>query len=211
MTWFDSFPTAKVGDFTMLVDPRDENIRKHLQDGGVWEPRGTALVEKEFTGGVFVDAGAHWGYYSLLASKKANMVYAFEGSPYNFRYLLLNILINKIDNVVPYPLTLWHETTTLGESFVQGNTGGSSVGKPDGPQIQAVTLDSLDLGPVDFIKVDAEGADGNILKGALKTIATGNPKILVESPPTEFLRGLGYRIKEDVGDGCGPLTYWRRE
>ncbi len=214
MSWFDSFPKAKVGDYTMLVDPADETIRKYLQSEGVWEPLGTELVNQEFTCGTFVDVGAHWGYYTLLAAKKAKMVYAFEANPYNFRYLCLNLLINKVYNVVAYPLALLEEARTVNSDFHLDNTGGGGVGWPapsDKPQIQATTFDSLGLGPVDFIKVDCEGSDSQVIYGMRDTIATYAPKLLIESPPVEFLHGLGYRIAKDVGDTPGPLTYWRRE
>ena len=214
MTWFDSFPKAKVGDYTMLVDPTDENIRKHLQDNGVWEPRGTELVNQEFTCGVFVDVGAHWGYYTLLAAKKAKMVYAFEANPFNFRYLQLNILINKLYNVVAYPLALMDKAGSAKSTFHYTNTGGSPVGWPDdvaSPLIHAAPFDSLGLGQVDFIKVDAEGSDSQVVYGMRDTIASCAPKLLIESPPVGFLHDLNYRQVKDVGDTSGPLSYWERE
>lgn len=210
-SWFDGFPKAKVGDMTMLIDPADKNIGYHLQKEGVWEPRGTELVNREFSGGVFIDIGAHWGYYSLLVAHRAETVYAFEANPINFRYLQLNILINGLNNVKAYPLALWNEATTLQSAPPNENTGGTGVASwESGPRIQAVSLDSLNLGRVDFIKVDAEGSDSNILKGALETIVTYSPKLLVESPPVEFLHNLGYRMEKDVGDGMGPLTFWKK-
>lgn len=214
MSWFDSFPKAKVGDYTMLVDPNDNNIRKQLQEKGVWEPKGTELINREFPCGVFVDAGAHWGYYSLLAASRARVVYAFEANPLNFRYLQLNVLINKVYNVVAWPLALMDKAETVNSDFQQDNTGGSGVKLPTddkNPIIHATSLDSLGLGRVDFIKVDCEGQDSQVLKGAVNTLSLFSPKLLIESPPKEFLDSLGYKLVEDVKDSYGPLSYWRRE
>ena len=214
MSWYSTFKVAKVNGFDMLVDPQDENISNILVNDGAWEKEGTALVEREFGFGTFVDCGAHIGYYTLLAAKTARKVYSFELSPYSFRYLQLNILINQLSNVEAYPLALWDEPAELGSEDTCGNMGGNGVVNPRGDKraIQAVTLDSVIPAnmPVHFIKIDCEGVDGRVLRGANRILHEWSPKLLLESPDREFLKYTGYELKENVSSGQGPLEYWVR-
>jgi FkbM family methyltransferase len=211
----EKFEPAKVGQqwFKMLVDPKDTNIGPVLKSAGVWEEKATAAVVAEFTGGVFVDVGAHWGYYSMLAALKARRVYSFESDPYNFRYLQLNKLLNGFDNITAIPLIAWDETTTLSFSHNAGNTGNSGVPDSlgeDAVRIQAVMLDSiLEQEHVDFIKVDAEGSDERVLKGAKSLLTRCHPKVMVEHAPVDYLNSLGYQMAYDVSSGQGPASIWK--
>jgi len=62
------------------------------------------------------------------------------------------------------------------------NTGHSHVDPHSMGQgkIQMVTLDSLDLGPIDYIKIDCEGYEQNILLGAQHTITHNRPIVVIE-------------------------------
>lgn len=189
--------------FTLIVDKEDTNITPTLRTG-VWEPKSSerlkGLLKK---GDVFVDCGAHWGYYSLFASDLVGvdgLVYSFEPLYSNFIGLCLNVAINHRSNIRVLPFGLWHSSTILpliSERNI-GRTGGSHIYRMgDNPTAVrptlVTTLDSLfPPGSVDFLKVDCEGSDTNILIGATNLLMKGSPKLMVENPPVEFLKALGY-------------------
>ena len=212
MSWYSKFKVAKVNGFDMLVDPQDDNISQILLNDGVWEKAGTEVVKRDLGFGTFVDCGAHIGYYSLLAARTARQVYAFELSPYSFRYLTLNILINHLTNVEAYPLALWDEPDEFGSADSSGNIGGNGIVNPRGGwrAVQAVTLDSMFASgiQIDMIKVDCEETDRKVLRGANRILNEWSPRLLIESPDKEYLTALGYKMQENLYSGQGPLEYW---
>jgi FkbM family methyltransferase len=200
----------------MMTDPHDTNISRLLLTDGVWEANATKLVRKHFNGGDFIDAGAHVGYYSLLAaSMGAKRVYAFEPNPFSFRYLAFNVQLNGFTNVSVYPFALWSETTLLelGTNNLTGNTGNTGVdliGKNPNElyAVQAYALDDV-IDGADFIKVDCEGSDTKVLMGAARILG-GNLTLMLESPPSDWLREIGYEIFVDGGSGQGPASFWHK-
>lgn len=72
---------------------------------------------KRFRGKRIVDAGAHVGLYSLVASTFAKEVVSVEPHPLNFKLLQLNLYRNDVQNVIPINKALWskHETLSLYE------------------------------------------------------------------------------------------------
>lgn len=117
--------------------------------------------------GTVVDAGAHVGIFSVLASQWAERVVALEASPLNVALLRLNVQRNALANVEPRHCALWStSSSSLGFSSA-GHSGGGAVvaGGPAAgasPEpVQAVSLDDLiaELGPIDLLKMDVEGAE----------------------------------------------------
>ncbi len=91
----------------------------------------------------------------------------------------------------------------------QGSSGNSTVAGPG--EIRMLTLDSLDLQDVDFIKVDVEGFEENVLRGGEATLATWRPIVIVEQKRTmaarfglpilgavDFLKSLGYSVAQEI-------------
>lgn len=131
-----------------------------------------------------IDAGAFTGDTSLPLSKITNKnVYAFEPFEDSFRLLEKNIASNDIDNIVPIKKSLGNingeRTLFLSGSNVQGITSDSSIRNYDAELIvEETTLDKyvedngLDVG---LITVDVEGAEMDLLEGAINTIKTQRP------------------------------------
>lgn len=136
-----------------------------------------------------IDVGAHIGWYSVNFAKHAKHVYSFECSPKSFNYLCANIALNKQD----YKVTTFNN----GLSDKNGTTkyyirdpldgGGNGITKFQGDdQIPCIdvpikTLDSYELTDINFIKIDVEGHEKQVLLGASKTIMENNyPSILFE-------------------------------
>lgn len=131
-----------------------------------------------------IDAGAFTGDTSLPLSKITNRnVYAFEPFKESFELLNKNIQDNNIENIIPVNKSLGNitgeRTLYLSGNNKQGITSDSNMRKYDTEiKVQETTIDqyvnenNLDVG---FITVDVEGAEMDLLKGAINTIKTQKP------------------------------------
>jgi len=133
-------------------------------------------------GMIIVDAGAHIGTFTLLASKmvgEQGKIVAIEPQQDSFLQLTKNLEINKIKNVIPINIGL-SDFNGNKDFFVDKESACSSfILNPDRqiiskPSIKVKTLDSIlqeiNIDKVDFFKIDTEGAELEILKGAKQTI-----------------------------------------
>jgi len=157
-----------------------------------------------------LDIGAHHGFYSLLASVKvgpAGRVVAFEPSPREREKLLRNLAVNGYTNVRVEECAL-ADAAGQQELIVVGgiNTGCNSLRRPDVKEptspvaVQVETLDSYlaahPLPPIDFIKLDAEGAELAILKGSQKLLQQ-RPRPVIQCELEEIrTRPWGYHPRE---------------
>lgn len=128
-------------------------------------------------GSVFVDAGAHIGSLTRVALDQGAIVYAFEPSPDSFACLRHNC-----PEAFSFCVALSHEIQIHPFVIDEYNAGASYLSGGKGEQIvvPALTLDSLQLSHVDFIKIDVEGCELRVLKGAAATIVRDKPKLLIE-------------------------------
>ena len=167
-----------------------------------------------------IDIGAHIGMYTVLAAEKVGntgKVIAIEPEPENYKQLLKNIKLNDFRNVIPLNIALFNHEGR--EKLYLSSFSGSHSLSPKEDTISSIevplkTLDNLleelNLKKVDIIKIDAEGAEIPILKGAEKTLkANPNAKIIVASYhyPSEikevcqFLNERGFKtrvLKESI-------------
>jgi len=117
--------------------------------------------------GVFVDVGAYIGSYTLRAAKYCEKVYSFEPNPYSFRLLEMNVRDNNFSNVELYNVALGSD---FGEARLKLSFGSSSISDEGEYKVRVIPLDSLRLKRVDLMKVDVEGYEVNVLKGAESTL-----------------------------------------
>lgn len=129
------------------------------------------------TGGLMVDVGANYGYYSCIwaAANSKNRVIAFEASPRNFSELKLNLINNALDDRVDVQQTAVGKERgsfpfTLGPEE-QSSWGGLLVEQEKGAiEVPVVTLDeffsSRQDDCIEVLKIDVEGADTWVLQGA---------------------------------------------
>jgi FkbM family methyltransferase len=114
--------------------------------------------------GTVIDAGAHVGLWSLVASRTAERVIALEPDPVNNRVLQLNRELNRAENIECHAAALWTEDGTV--AFQSGwNTTGGSVASDGDRRVQARSLDSLiaEYGDIDVLKIDVEGAELEVI------------------------------------------------
>lgn len=187
-------------------------LLRELELHGSWEPAITAILRRHVPrDGVFVDVGANIGYYALLASAwvgDAGRVVAFEPLAETFARLLRHIEINGAKNIVPLRLACAASAGTRRMlSFADSGWSHLSIGGTEGEQVEATTVDdtveSLDLARVDVIKIDVEGADFDVLRGARRTLERFRPTVLME---THHLHRFGATV-EMVCDFLRPLGY----
>ncbi len=174
---------------------------------GTYEPEQTSLfAELVKPGDVVYDIGAHYGYYTLLASKlvgKSGKVIAFEPSPANLARLYRHIQLNHRGNVQVLELAVSdHEGTARFETRT-----GSGVGHlaADGPlEVKLTALDLRhDLPTPNVMKIDVEGAEVGVLEGAKSLLQCARPVIFLslhgddlKKTCTDMLAGYGYTFKQ---------------
>lgn len=136
------------------------------------------LVQQAKKGGVMVDVGANYGYYTCLwaAQNPNNKVIAFEASPPNVAPLINNVTKNGLNSqVTVLPMAAGKEKGemkfSLGGHADQTGWGGFTIMDDDGADV--VPVDTLDaysekynIDKIDLLKIDTEGADTWVLYGA---------------------------------------------
>jgi FkbM family methyltransferase len=149
----------------------------------------------------FVDVGANVGGYSLRAASWDMKVYAFEPNPDNLFLLRRNIEINKVSvEVLPFALG-----SRAGKARLAPNGGVSRIVKNEGVEVEMRTLDSFDLPGADLLKVDVEGYELEVIRGAKKTLEKYHPVVVIEmhywagaeseAELFQILQGLGYKLE----------------
>jgi len=182
-----------------------------LSHGGWWLARNDALSDAVFArifdgpdvkflerfleeATTVIDIGAHLGFYTLLMSSMVGTqghVLAFEPSPREFRHLKTHIRINERTNVRAENVAMADRSGRM-ELFVADVpwTTGNSLRPPRADRVHPVTvpvvtldeyLSEKDIQEVDLIKLDAEGAELKILRGAVGLLSRSRrPLILCE-------------------------------
>jgi FkbM family methyltransferase len=152
---------------------------------------------------IIVEGGVYVGLHTLRFSQLAfeGHIYSFEASERNYQLANNTLIDNNINNVTLYHQALYSENKEifLSESWTPDQDSVTDV--PTNKKIQAVTIDSLQIPKVDFIKLDIEGGELDALKGAIDTINRCQPIITFEylkhldhSSPIPFLKENNYNV-----------------
>jgi len=123
---------------------------------------------------VAVDIGAHCGLWSMQMARKFDRVIAFEPLDRHIECFKKNV-----EGIELHQLCLGDRRGSCDIKVVETLSGRSHVNGEDGDYLMA-KLDNMELETVDFIKVDAEGYELFILKGAEKTLLRCRPCVIVE-------------------------------
>ncbi len=200
----------KIQGSKMLLDLNDLGISRELALYGVHEKNSTAEVKRIITPGMrILEVGANVGYYALLETKLAGpsgRLYAIEPSPYNFETLKKNIAYNEIRNAYLHQAA-FGEKNSKTIFYVYDKSNLSSFIKRDDMgmectevEVDVITLDDfLSNKEVDFIRMDVEGYEKEILKGSEKALAEGRrPKYFFIEVHSELLHKKGSSAREIV-------------
>jgi FkbM family methyltransferase len=176
---------------TLALAPERHGISKLLfafRDG--YDPDLSLLPTLLAPGSIAVDVGANIGVYSLLCSRlvgATGQVYAFEPARATVAQLRLNIDLNSAANVHIEPSAVADRSSTSRLYHHRDSSRNSLAFRASAAfeEIRTTTLDSffadIDAPRLDFIKVDVEGAEELVFRGALRTIERFRPSILFES------------------------------
>jgi FkbM family methyltransferase len=202
----------RAGGLTFQCDLGDV-IARDVCLTGVYEPQETELVTMILEPGMtFVDVGAHWGYFTLIAAARvglAGTVISLEPDPRSFARLRVNVDHNGLCRVHTLPVAAADVEATValrGYEAGEENSGLSRV-VPDGPatattfQVCARTLDGitreLRVDHVDLMKMDIEGGEATAIAGMRRLLAHGSVRRLLLELHPRALAEIGLTV-EDV-------------
>lgn len=194
---------CRVGPVELFADAADAAVTPGLRSG-VYEPHLTAVFERYCTPGMtVVDVGANLGYYSLLAAHlvgPAGNVVALEPNSENCRLLLSSLRLSGVTNVELLPVAADVATGWAYYSTHVGSNGGlvedSDLLSRPGVVVPTFPLDDLVTGPVGFLKMDVEGAEGRVVRGARRLIEDHRPVVTTELKDEMLRRVSGMGVTE---------------
>ena len=180
---------------------KDEYIGRSLYAYGEWSGAECEKLISLREGGTAVDIGANIGFMSMALGEN---VIAFEPQPE-----LFELLVQNASKAVCHSVALSNRSGFAHIPMIRygdkGNYGGVALVKPSffTRSVICRTLDSYGFENVSLIKIDVEGHELEVLKGAVDTIARCRPVLYVEDDIDskryalrEFITSLGYDIEE---------------
>jgi FkbM family methyltransferase len=194
--WYKTFKFLKPGNSTLLkfkvpkydyefycrINKDDFKIMTIHEDDII-----TRFTPKE--GDIVIDIGAHIGLYTIISSKRVGAqgkVVAIEADPENFEMLNSNIKLNQLTNVIPLNYAVYSKETKIKLYLPSGESGFTKYNtimpnwintQEKFVEVNANTLDYLlqlnkiRQEEVNWIKIDVEGAEFEVLKGATDVLS----------------------------------------
>jgi FkbM family methyltransferase len=189
-----------------------------------------ALARATAPGAHCADVGAHLGYFTLLMADRAGTtgrVTAFEASPPNAAAVRSTVALNGLEgrvDVVPAAVGAEHGGRIV---LFSGRRGGdmewsTSTDFVERERVDArrgdVRVDAVSLDghfgdePLDVLKVDVEGAEGDVLRGARRVLREQRPVVVLEFhrpvgwPAIGELLDAGYALESLDGEPLGPFA-----
>jgi len=200
----------------------EDSVQYAIIRDGCYEPKSLSLVKHllKKDGGIFIDIGGHIGQYTLEVAKLMGecKVIVIEPNPKTFAYLMRNIQINQLKNIIPI-LGAVSDATNFASMVLppDRNWGASretlSLSEEFAYKVPTFTisnlLDSLGIKSIDMIKIDVEGKELQVLKGLLGNQQHIPKYIVFEYLPhifsdsylvIDYLKESGYDLYNVVGD-----------
>lgn len=174
----------------MMYDPTDAFIGHALHQYGHFAANELAVIGSIIQpDSVMIDVGANIGTHTVAYAKMvpSGSVLSFEPQSRLFHMLCGNIALNELTNVTPLRQAVGrfdNAITMIGEA-TPNNAGSAHMESDSGEIAEVVTLDSLDLSRCDFIKIDVEGFERDVLIGGENFINKHRPVLWVENDRTE--------------------------
>lgn len=223
---------------TRIKDVNDVKFKLHLNEWmeyalyfGIRTEDKTSLYKCVNPGQTIFDIGVNFGETILNFAKitgATGKVIGFEPMPSIYQKCLSNISLNHFHNIILEPLAVSDCNAMVGiNDPLNGNSGGSYVTEHisnKSVQVQAVTLDNYMnerlISKIDLIKIDVEGYELHVLRGAKQTLLKHKPLLYIELCDAHlkragssslalivFLQALNYVIKKaDTGETITSLN-----
>jgi len=182
--------TTAYGKYYLPFDGTLRAVTSKIRLGKLESP---AVIEVARTyvhpGSTVIEVGTRFGQTTVLLAGitgSQGQVLAFESDEYLFHALQKTLVANNLHNVRPYL-----------RRVVDKNV--SQIGE----EIYAITLDDMGIThPVSLLKVSADGGGLKVLEGAMRTILTHKPVIILQDKPSEllsqFLHNIAYKIEKSL-------------
>jgi len=170
-------------------DTADHIIKTIAETGRFYEEKLLAeLYHRAMPDWFFVDVGAHIGNHSVFLGKILGLCgIALEPNPASFKKLCFNLSENGLDNQVGALKLAAGELSGRGNVKPPSKLNNSGmtriVSSEDGPVV-IQSLDSLQLGRLDLLKLDVEGSEVRCIKGARSTLLRHKPLLVIEASNT---------------------------
>ena len=175
-----------------------------FQNPDLHEPKVSRFLSKTH-GDLFVDVGANLGRYTIMLSSNYKRIIAIEPEPSNMKHLKRNLLQAGINNVDPLQIAISDREGYV-KLYLARHSGGHTI--KEGYynkyiEVKASTLDNVlrHESKVDLVKVDVEGAEWNVLKGAEKSMHKIRSWVIelhdlnCKSKLERVFKSKGYKIK----------------
>jgi FkbM family methyltransferase len=199
-----------------------QNSQAYIQQGGNYEVAETRFCLRRLASGMtVVDVGANIGLYTLLFAKlvgERGAVHAFEPEAKNHERLATNVLLNRFGNVRVRHAAVYHESGNLTlnvfpDSVNSWHSLGAPVlpdpfrrGKTMAPEskqdVAAVSLDDYcekeKLERIDLLKVDVEGAELEVFRGARRLLSEGRIDAILFEISLPQLQAMNHEPKEVI-------------
>lgn len=159
-------------------------------------------------GDIFLDVGANIGVYTLLASQlvgESGYVHSFEPLPEANELLLANIRLNRRSNIAMIPAAVGEETGET-QIYINAQNALSSLGNTNRGRIlrsQTVPILTLDsyaksagIARANFLKIDVEGFEGHVLRGAVNLVENSSDLIIMSELAHKNFSPLGFSVKD---------------
>ncbi|MFN2303118.1 MAG: FkbM family methyltransferase [Anaerolineales bacterium] len=176
---------------------------------GSYEYNKRLAFEREVTpDSIVYDIGANVGYFSLLAAVlvgKGGQVFAFEPLPRNVAFLRKHVALNRLENVTVIEAAVSGHSGEAAFQFGASDSMGH-LGEKGDINVQLISLDDWltegKLASPDFIKIDVEGAEYEVVCGAQKLLKKYRPILFLDTHQREahhatinLLQTLGYQFE----------------
>lgn len=212
---------VRIGGRDFLCDPNHISFWQKVS-GNSWEPHTFAILDKlTSSSSTYCDIGAWIGPTVLYAARSCRRVFCMEPDRAAYMYLLQNIKLNKLDNVMPFHFALAPEERIGRMASPRGKQGDSmtSLLTPDRANSMEVLciswsgwLNLLGNPVIDSLKMDIEGGEFALLPTMAQYLRENRPGFYLSLHPHLLKEQARHRAMEEVVDvlACYGHFYDRR-
>lgn len=218
----DAAMTRLLDGHVLLVDPQDESVASHLIAHGYWESWISDVVRRIVgPGDRVLEIGANFGYYTVAMARRVGAdgsVVAFEANPHIAALLRRTVVFNgyagRVDvrsqAALDAPGHVRFVTSRVNAGGGHAAPAAAHLDEDQTVEVEAVRLDDVVVGDVDFIRMDAEGSEPLILKGAERLLLNPDIRICME---WDVLQMSGRASVPDLVDRLASqgFQFWRIE
>jgi FkbM family methyltransferase len=180
------------GTYFLPDDAKDDIVSAAIRMGEVFEERIMQMARHFVKPGTTVfDVGANYGQFSIMLAAMAGVdgsVHAFEANPHICAILEANLAVNGIHSVIVHQKAVYESS---GETllfpvpdltkYISYGSFGVDPRAEKGIEVETIALDDVSVEkPVSFLKVDVQGADLMVLRGARSLIRRHRMPIVLE-------------------------------